>query len=60
MSSRQDSTSSRSFSDSEWRASYAALFAKEKSSLQRDAWLRNGAVLPMTRVEKDYSSKGPA
>ena len=47
-------------SESEWRASYEALFAKEKElTHQRDALAAQRRRLPMTRVEKDYVFEGP-
>lgn len=47
-------------SESEWRASYEALFAQEKElTHQRDALAAQRRRLPMTRVEKDYVFEGP-
>lgn len=47
-------------SESEWRASYEALFAQEKElTRQRDALAAQRRRLPMTRVEKDYVFDGP-
>jgi predicted dithiol-disulfide oxidoreductase (DUF899 family) len=50
----------RVVSESEWRASYESLFAKEKElTHQRDALAAQRRRLPMTRVEKDYVFEGP-
>ena len=50
----------RIVSESEWRASYEALFAQEKElTHQRDALAAQRRRLPMTRVEKDYVFEGP-
>ena len=47
-------------SESEWRASYEALFAQEKElTHRRDALAAQRRRLPMTRVEKDYVFEGP-
>jgi predicted dithiol-disulfide oxidoreductase (DUF899 family) len=48
-------------SESEWRAAYEVLFAKEKElTHQRDALAAERRRLPMTRVGKDYVFEGPA
>jgi predicted dithiol-disulfide oxidoreductase (DUF899 family) len=50
----------RIVSESEWRASYEALFAQEKElTHQRDALAAQRRRLPMTRVEKDYVFERP-
>lgn len=50
----------RIVSESEWRASYEALFVQEKElTHQRDALAAQRRRLPMTRVEKDYAFEGP-
>jgi predicted dithiol-disulfide oxidoreductase (DUF899 family) len=48
-------------SHDEWRAARIALLAEEKAMTKaRDALSTKRRMLPMVRVEKDYTFEGPA